>query len=121
NWDLHSAVGFWTMALVAMWAVTGVYFAFPSAFRGAVNALSPITVTRAPQSTPRGGRTPLAWRALIDQARRQVPGEHVARVVVPSSEKAAFLVMFSPVTPTPLGADLTPVYLDQYTGAVLAH
>ena len=28
--------------------------------------------------------------------------------------------MFSSVRPTPLGANLTPVYLDQYTGALLA-
>src|SRR6185503_17811470 len=39
--------------------------------------------------------------------------------VVPSTEKAAFLVQFSPVRPTPLGADLFAVYLDQYSGALL--
>ena len=36
NWDVHSAVGFWTVVFIAMWAVTGVYFAFPSGFRGAI-------------------------------------------------------------------------------------
>ncbi|HKE84204.1 MAG TPA: PepSY-associated TM helix domain-containing protein [Vicinamibacterales bacterium] len=120
NWDLHSAVGFWTMAFVLMWAVTGVYFAFPSTFRSVVNRLSPITVTRAPQSSPRSGRsTPPTWRALVDEARSHAPGQYVARVVVPSSDAAAFLVMFSAARPTPAGADLTPVYLDQHTGALL--
>lgn len=28
-------------------------------------------------------------------------------------------MMFSPLRPTPLGADLTAVYLDQYTGEIL--
>lgn len=120
NWDLHSAVGFWTVAFVLMWAVTGMYFAFPSAFRSAVNRLSPITVAPAPQSNPRSDQTPLAWRALVDEARRHAPGQHIARVVVPTNEKAAFLAMFSSVRPTPPGAELTPVYLDQYTGALLA-
>ena len=119
NWDLHSATGFWTAALVLMWALTGVYFAFPSAFRSTINWISPITVSRAPQSSARNGREPLPWRRLVDEAQRQAQGQHVARVVVPSSDKAAFLVQFSPVRPTPLGADLLSVYLDQYSATVL--
>jgi uncharacterized iron-regulated membrane protein len=31
-WDLHSVLGFWLMLLVLMWALTGIYFAFPAAF-----------------------------------------------------------------------------------------
>ncbi len=120
-WDLHGAVGIWTVALIAMWSLTGAYFAFPAAFRAVVNRLSPITVARAPQSGASvsvPGRP--TWRALIDEARRHAPGQHVARVVLPSSERAAFLVMFSPVQPTPAGgADLTAVYLDQHSGAIL--
>ena len=121
NWDVHSAIGIWTVALVAMWAVTGVYFAFPAAFRSVVNRISPVTVVRPPQSDPSRATESLpTWRALVDEARRRVPGQHVARVVVPSSKTGAFLVMFSRVQPTPAGsADLTSVYLDQFTGAVL--
>jgi len=121
TFDLHSAVGIWTLSLVMMWAVTGVYFAFPAAFRSAVNRISPITVTRAPRSNPSrvGQLAAPTWRALIDKARQQAPGQHVARVVVPSNATAAFLVMFSSARPTPVGAELTPVYLDQYTGELL--
>lgn len=121
NWDLHSAVGIWAVTLIAMWSLTGAYFAFPAAFRAVVNRLSPITVVRPPQSgAPLSASLRPTWRALIAEARRHAPGQHVARVVVPFSEQAAFLVMFSPVQPTPAGgADLTSVYLDQYTGTVL--
>lgn len=119
NWDLHSAAGFWTLAFVLMWAVTGVYFAFPSAFRSTVNQISPLTRTQTPRSSPRNGREPLTWRVLVDEAIRHAPGQHVARVVVPSNDSAAFLVQFSPVRPTPLGADVNSVYLDQYSGAPL--
>jgi len=31
-WDLHSVLGFWMLLLVLMWALTGVYFAFPNSF-----------------------------------------------------------------------------------------
>jgi uncharacterized iron-regulated membrane protein len=119
TWDLHSATGFWTAALILTWAVTGFYFAFPSTFRSVINRMSSITVARTPQSSSRNGRDPLAWRVLVDEARRHAPGQHVARVVVPSNDRAAFLVMFSPVAPTPLGADLLAIYLDQYSGAAV--
>ena len=120
NWELHNAIGFWAVLLIAMWAVTGVYFAFPAAFRAVVNGLSPITMARTPQSGPDGHAPAPTWRALVDAARRHAPaGSHVARIVLPSTPTAPVLVMFSDVSPTPLGAMLTSVYLDQYTGAVL--
>ena len=42
NWDLHSAIGFWTFALVFMWAVTGVYLVFPEPFQKAVDRFYPL-------------------------------------------------------------------------------
>jgi uncharacterized iron-regulated membrane protein len=117
NWDLHSAVGFWTVALIAMWAASGAYFVFPAPFRLAIHRISPLTGGAAPQSKPaRAGAVRPSWRTLVDEARRQVPGQHVARIVLPSSETSPFLVMFSRVQPTPGNPDLTSVYLDQYTG-----
>jgi uncharacterized iron-regulated membrane protein len=123
NWDLHSATGICTVLLISMWSVTGVYFAFPSQFRAAVNAMSPLTVSTAPQSKLEGAGTAAkpSWRELIERARQRVPDQFVARVIPPSSDRGAFLVMFSPIKPSPAGgAELTSVYLDQYTGAPLA-
>jgi hypothetical protein len=60
------------------------------------------------------------WRELITRAQQRVPNQYVQRVVPPSSDTGAFLVMFSPVQPAPVGREqLTPVYLDHYTGDVL--
>ncbi len=122
NWDLHSATGVWTVALIAMWAVTGMYFAFPSQFRAVVSVFSPVTVTRPPLSDPSGADrgTPPTWRVLIARAQAQLPDQFVARVVVPSTEQAAFHVLFSNVRPTPAATSaLTSVYLDRFTGALL--
>jgi uncharacterized iron-regulated membrane protein len=30
--DLHNLLGFWLFLLVALWAITGIYFAFPDLF-----------------------------------------------------------------------------------------
>jgi uncharacterized iron-regulated membrane protein len=121
NWELHSAVGIWTAVLVAMWAVTGIYFAWPSQFRHAVNAVSPLTVATTPQSDPTGVGGPRpSWRELIARAQQRVPDQYIQRVVPPSNDKGAFQVVFSPVRLAPAGREqVTPVYLDQYTGAVL--
>lgn len=31
-WELHNMLGFWSFLLVFMWAITGIYFAFPDMF-----------------------------------------------------------------------------------------
>jgi uncharacterized iron-regulated membrane protein len=118
----HGVAGACTVVLIAMWATSGLYFAFPSQFRSVVHWISPISSVTEPSSVPTASGEPRpSWRQLIDTARRQVSGQSVARVVVPSNETAAFLVMFSQRAPTPAaGADLTSVYLDQFTGAVLS-
>jgi uncharacterized iron-regulated membrane protein len=33
-WDLHSAFGFWCFFFVALWGISGIYFAFPQLFDG---------------------------------------------------------------------------------------
>jgi uncharacterized iron-regulated membrane protein len=117
--DLHGGVGIWTFLFLAMWAVTGAAFAFPSTFRSIVGSFSRLTVVRPPSSTPQG-RAELSWNDLIARARRLVPDQHVARVVIPSSERDPFLVMFSASAPTPAGgASLRSIYLDQYSGNVI--
>jgi uncharacterized iron-regulated membrane protein len=122
NWELHRAIGIWTVAFLAMFAVTGLSFVFPSQFRAAVHAISPITVTRAPASTTEAAMivSPPTWPDLIARASQERPGEHVARVVLPFNGRAPFLIMFSKSSPTPAGSKLSSVYLDQYSGDVLA-
>jgi uncharacterized iron-regulated membrane protein len=120
NFDLHRTIGIWSGALVLMWAVTGIYFVWPQPFRSIVNMISPITVARPPTSRATTPAPKAPWRTLIEKAQANVPGQHVARVVVPSSDTAAFLVMFSAVQPMPAGSPrLTSVYLDQYSGDIL--
>ena len=31
-WDLHNVLGFWVFALILLWAVSGIYLAFPNSF-----------------------------------------------------------------------------------------
>ncbi len=49
NWDLHSAIGFWSFSLIFMWAVTGVYLAFPLPFQKIINHYSPLIQYALPE------------------------------------------------------------------------
>lgn len=42
NFDLHSALGFWTLAFLFMWGATGAYFVFPDSVRATVNYFTPV-------------------------------------------------------------------------------
>lgn len=120
-WELHRAMGIWSVAFLALFALTGLSLVFPAPFRNAVNAISPITGTRAPSSSPAApDAVPPTWASLIARARQERPGHHVARVIAPANDRAAFLVQFSSRSPTPAGSDLSSVYFDQYSGAILA-
>ncbi len=62
NWDLHSALGFWTFAFVFMWALSGIYLVFPHPFMAIVDYLDPLD----PKSvSPRAGDIALEWLAKL--------------------------------------------------------
>lgn len=118
--DLHSAAGFWAWPLLAMWAVTGLYFSFPQAFRASVAALSPLSAPVRPSSRPpAAGAAPLPHGVLISRAAAQAPGLAVAQVVPAPSPTGAYHVQFARHSPTRVGEALRSVYLDQYSGEPL--
>jgi uncharacterized iron-regulated membrane protein len=41
NFDLHAALGFWSIAILFLWGLTGIYFAFPDPFIAAVDYFEP--------------------------------------------------------------------------------
>jgi len=127
---LHGAVGIGSILFLGMWALTGVYLAFPSQLRAVVGLVS----STAPPPTPRvesgsGGRGPGKNGAagvgpevatLLQTAQAAAPGQHVARVILPVDEGSPLLVQFSPAFRR-TGSDprLTSVYLDPLAGGVV--
>ena len=60
NWSLHSALGFWSLAFIFMWGISGIYLSWPSPFNDLVDYLD------GPQSrNPRFGDQVLAWLARL--------------------------------------------------------
>ena len=50
NYDLHSAVGIWTLFIVSWWGFTAVCFLFPTQVTAVVNAVSPLKGMKEPQT-----------------------------------------------------------------------
>ena len=39
NWSLHSALGFWSLAFILMWGISGIYLSWPTPFNGLADFL----------------------------------------------------------------------------------
>jgi uncharacterized iron-regulated membrane protein len=68
NWDLHSAIGFWSFALIFMWAITGVYLAFPLPFQKIINHYSTLIQYALPEDVTLAPPAP-ATSLLADDAK----------------------------------------------------
>jgi uncharacterized iron-regulated membrane protein len=77
NWDLHSAVGFWTFAFFFMWSFTGVYLVFPEPFDAAIDRFAPLEYYRLLSEQPPAAPLP---PVRARQAVRFVPVADVAPV-----------------------------------------
>ena|SRR5579872_4339734 len=47
NWDLHSALGIWSLAFVLLFGITGTYLSFPEFFSNLADVIQPPTATNA--------------------------------------------------------------------------
>jgi uncharacterized iron-regulated membrane protein len=47
TWDLHSMIGFWTLAFILLFAVSGVYLSFPQAVQEILDRIQPLTNANA--------------------------------------------------------------------------
>jgi uncharacterized iron-regulated membrane protein len=90
NFDLHRAVGFWTLGIVTLWAISGVYFGFPSQTFAFINRLSPIVTARPPLLgvPPQNNVVPPDLHALIAQAQLLDPGTTLKGIGFPGNRRA---------------------------------
>jgi uncharacterized iron-regulated membrane protein len=94
NWDLHSAVGFWTFAFFFMWSFTGAYLVFPEPFDNLIDHFAPLQYYRlsaqdfqprvpfvrvadtAPDARPKKRKRPTIHYSTGDQIIRTFLGLH---------------------------------------------
>ena len=102
NRDLHSAIGFWSLIVFLIVAISGVDLAFPVTFQGAVGSVLPLTsgLTTA-EVDPAAAATIRDRNALTaDEAARvaqaSVPNSRVLQVQLPPRPDGVYMVTLVP-------------------------
>lgn len=98
NYDLHSAIGFWTLLLVLWWAFSGIYFTWYRQITLAVNAISPLEGMLSPglpANLPVGASAaPASLADLISTASHASPHGRLYSIGSPSlQDPETFLLM----------------------------
>ena len=78
NWDLHSAFGFWTLLVVAMWGLTGAYFIFPMPFQKLIVVFSPMSHLQEKTSDWQPGQPILPIDVFYSKAAQMYPQSKLA-------------------------------------------
>jgi uncharacterized iron-regulated membrane protein len=121
NFDLHSAVGFWSVVFVVLWAGSGVYFAWPAKILAAVNQLSPIVNARPPVITVDANSEParLDFQSILTKAYSVDPGTQWKGAVFPASRRSPLEMLMS--RSPGIGRDYEDtLYFNPYNGAYIA-
>jgi uncharacterized iron-regulated membrane protein len=107
NFDLHSAVGFWTLGILAIWAVSGIYLIWPGAVVAVVNRVSPVTTISSPAlvgrmlpNARRRPRNPSVHSILtaerlenfIQEAEHRVPNGKLVGIQFPRGDRAPLAI-----------------------------
>ena len=97
NFDLHRAAGFWTLAIVSFWAISGIYFGFPSQTFAFINRISPVITARAPVVTlpPERNLGQPNLGAMIAQARALDPETTLKGIAFPYNRRAPLLIFMN--------------------------
>lgn len=119
NYDLHKTAGIYFLPVYIVLAFSGINLVFHEPVERLVGALLPVQEPPAPLSGTARGQ-PLTVDAAAQIAREQFPGSRLNRVYLPASAEASYsITLIQPEEPwNEYGA--TVVWVDQYSGTVLA-
>jgi uncharacterized iron-regulated membrane protein len=121
NFDLHSAVGFWTLLILSMWAFTGVYFVWPKPIESFVNRFSSVASANPPVFVvpPRTNEPWVDVHRMIEQAQQSSPDARFAGAFFPSSDKSALTLLMARGAARNF-SQMDYIYFDPATGKQLA-
>lgn len=95
NYDLHNVIGFWTLAVVAWWAISGVYFGYYRQVTAMVAAFSPLVGMAAPSvlPTPAVHATKSTLAVMLRQAQDASPHGRIWSISDPSLQGQSSYVL----------------------------
>ena len=117
-YGFHKLVGLASLSVLPILAITGAMLNLPDVSRGALSAVSPLVTNPAPASTPVGKA--LLLDDLLARAEHAFPGAEPAWIETPGTAEGAVQITFAQAHEPSRRFPRTIVWLDQYSGAILA-
>jgi len=121
NFDLHRAVGFWTLGIVSFWGISGVYFGWSGQARAFVDRYSPLVTALPPvvRVDLRPASAPAAdLHVMLAQATSLDPGATLRQISFPAGRRAPLEIAMQ--RPGTQGAEFADtLYFDPYDGRYL--
>lgn len=98
NFYFHSAAGFWSLAILLVWGITGVYFAWPRETTAFVARFSPVHNVRPPKINIDPSEKPQTadLGAALAQLAAKNPGMKLTRINFPAGENAPITAVMLP-------------------------
>ena len=121
NFDLHVAVGFWTILIASFWALSGIYFGWPRQVFNLVNSISPVITARPPaiSVTPESNAPELDLHALVGRAYAIDPGTTLGGISFPYGRRAPLGILMRR-RKSPGYEYVDTVYFNPYSGEFIS-
>lgn len=119
--DLHNAGGVYPGVVLLALALSGAYLVFAGRVDPVVGRVARITpYPGGLASTPRPGAPPISPDQAVAAAARAVPGGELRYLALPAGPAGVYWVITRPLGETGRKRAQSHVWVDQYTGRVLA-
>lgn len=123
NYDLHKTAGLYFLPVFIVLAFSGIEIVWHEPVEKMVAAVLPVEEYPVPSSTPASmpsAQPPIPVDQAADTARQHYPDSRIARVYLPQTDTAPYQITFTHPDETWNEYSVTSVYVDQYSGKLLA-
>ncbi len=119
-YDVHRLSGVIGSAFLLIILATAAAMSLPDQVKPVLSAFSPIVKSPDPESAPANGRARIPLDQALAVVRAEMPGVDIRWVQVPTEETASYAIRFRDPGEPNRRFPKSYIWLDQYSGAVLA-
>jgi len=120
TYDLHKLAGIYGLVLLLMLCVTGVMLEIPQYVNPLIDRASPLFEAPALHSPPGGGAMRIDVDDAVQRAQAHFPGAPVRWIETPDGAEGVYRIQLKQAGEPSERFPRTNVWLDQYSGEVLA-
>lgn len=119
-YDIHTLTGMYTLALLLILILSGLLLEVPQWFTPAINNISPLAQKHVFESVNEDGFPAIAVDEAVEIAQAQFPDAQLRWIETPQDDFGVFVIRFKQLAEVGNRFPKSYVWLDQYTGEVLA-